>query len=89
MLPHAERWPVVNLDTVRFDAAAEIASGQRRSRRFSRFTHAFNIHSWAPVSFDPYSITEESNISFNLGATVMSQNLLSTSEGFLTWGWNR
>ncbi len=89
MLPHTERWPVVNLDTVRFDAAAEIASGQRRSRRFSRFTHAFNIHSWAPVSFDPYSITEESNISFNLGATVMSQNLLSTSEGFLTWGWNR
>ena len=91
LLPERERWPVVNLDTVRFDEAAvgSQTDGRRRKRRFSRVAHAFNIHSWAPVSFDPYSITEESNVAFNLGATVMSQNLLSTSEGFLTWGWNR
>jgi hypothetical protein len=32
---------------------------------------------------------EQSRIAFNLGATVMSQNILSTMEGFVTWGWNR
>ena len=25
---------------------------------------------------------------FNLGATIMSQNILSTASGYLTWGWN-
>lgn len=89
MLPESKPWGVVNLDTVRFtDAAAETVEEATPDRRFSRALHAFNIHSWAPASYDPYAITEESSIAFNLGATIMSQNILSTTEGFLTWGWN-
>ncbi|MBO5882765.1 MAG: hypothetical protein J6Q21_05955 [Alistipes sp.] len=90
ILPEVEPWGVVNLDTVRYDASAEErVKRQTPSKRYSRFAHAFNIHSWAPASYDPYALVEESSIAFNLGATVMSQNLLSTTEGFLTWGWNR
>lgn len=89
LLPESKPWGVVNLDTVRFDTqAAEAIAKQQPTRRFSRIGHAFNIHSWAPASYDPYAITEESDIAFNLGATIMSQNLLSNTEGFLTWGWN-
>lgn len=89
LLPEMERWNVVNLDTVSFTPAIADTIKQRTpDRRFRRFAHAFNIHSWAPASYDPYSIVEESRISFNLGATLMSQNILSTMEGFLTWGWN-
>lgn len=90
LLPKAERWNVVNLDTVRFtpNVAKEIEK-RTPSRRFSRIAHAFNVHSWAPASYDPYALTEESRISFNLGATILSQNILSTMEGFLTWGWNQ
>lgn len=89
LLPASKPWGVVNLDTVRYTAAA--ADSVARStppKRFGRVAHAFNIHSWAPASYDPYAIVEESSIAFNLGATIMSQNILSTTEGFLTWGWN-
>ncbi|MBR5197454.1 MAG: hypothetical protein IKW42_04465 [Alistipes sp.] len=89
MLPESKPWGVVNLDTVHYDSAAEAAvKAQTPAKRFTRVLHAINIHSWAPASYDPYAIMEESAIAFNLGATIMSQNILSTLEGFLTWGWN-
>lgn len=89
ILPESKSWGVVNLDTVRFDSAtAESIEKRTPSKRFGRFAHTFNIHSWAPASYDPFELSEESSISFNLGATIMSQNILSTTEGFLTWGWN-
>lgn len=89
LLPKGKSWNVVNLDTVRYDdsMAAEISQA-KSGRRFNRLAHIVNIHSWAPASYDPYAITEDSDIAFNLGATIMSQNILSTAEGFLTWGWN-
>ena len=87
LLPHVRRWNVVNLDTVRLDSHKTDSIQQNTPpRRFSRIGHAFNIHSWAPASYNPFSLGE--GISFNLGATIMSQNLLSNTEGFLTWGWN-
>ncbi len=90
LLPKGRKWDVVNLDTVRFDKiAADTIAERTPPKRFRRFAHAFNIHSWAPASYDPYALTEESSIAFNVGATIMSQNILSTTEGFLTWGWNR
>lgn len=90
LLPEMPRWDVVNLDTVRFDGAvADSVLTRTPPKRFRRLAHAFNIHSWAPASYDPYAISEESHIAFNLGATIMSQNILSTLEGFATWGWNR
>ncbi len=89
LLPESKPWGVVNLDTMRFDnQVAEQIKERTPSKHFSRIGHAFNVHSWAPASYDPYDLTEESHISFNLGATIMTQNLLSTMEGFATWGWN-
>ena len=89
LLPQSKPWGVINLDTLRFDQAiADSMTLEKPSRRFNRLAHGINIHSWAPASYDPYAIVEESNIAFNLGATIMSQNILSTTEGFLTWGWN-
>lgn len=89
LLPRSKPWGVINLDTVHFDQAiADSLVQAKPSRRFNRLAHSLNIHSWAPASYDPYAIVEESHIAFNLGATIMSQNILSTTEGFLTWGWN-
>ena len=90
LLPESRPWGVVNLDTVRYtEAIADSVKRATPPRRFSRMAHALNVHSWAPASYDPYALVEESSISFNLGATIMTQNLLSTTEGFLTWGWNQ
>lgn len=88
--PPRVKWDVINLDTVRFSAADSAASVEmHRSRRYPKFTHLFKIHSWAPVSYDPFEIIDEKQANFNLGATVLSQNLLSNSQMFLTYGWNR
>ncbi len=90
LLPEGREWNVVNLDTVRFTPADSTAiMAQTPPKRFNKFGHMFNIHSWAPLSYDPYNIIEEKAIAFNLGGTIMSQNILSTTEGFLTYGWNQ
>ena len=91
--PKRKKWDVVNLDTVRFagvDSMQRVAksSNRLRNKRYSGAAHLFNIHSWAPVSYNPFALAEEGALDFNLGLTVMSQNLLSTANGYLTWGWN-
>ena len=88
--PPRKKWDVINLDNVSFSGADSLNTvTNHRSRRYSKFTHLFNVHSWAPASYDPFELSEEGAMNFNLGATVMSQSLLSNSEGFVTWGWNR
>ena len=42
------------------------------AKKYSKAGHLFNLHSWAPVSLDA------DNYSVNPGATLMSQNMLST-----------
>ena len=87
--PPRIKWDVINLDTVRFTEADSLASFRNhRSRRYPKAVYLFNIHSWAPVSYNPFEMIEEGLVRFNFGATVMSQNLLSDSEMFLTYGWN-
>lgn len=89
LLPEGKAWDVVNIDTLRFDSIkADSLLSHTQPKRFNKFGHMFNIHSWAPLSYDPYALTEEQSIAFNLGGTIMSQNILSTTEGFLSYGWN-
>ena len=88
--PPRMKWDVINLDTVRFAGRDSVETRRRNpSRNFSKFTHLFNTHSWAPASYDPYGLTEEGQFDFNLGVTLMTQSLLSSAEGFVTWGWNK
>ncbi len=95
--PPRKMWKTINLDTVRFVGVDSMRMEQASNRntkkplkdkRYSGPAHLFNIHSWAPVSYDPFTLAEEGALDFNLGATIMSQNILSTADGFLTWGWN-
>ncbi len=88
--PPRRRWNTINLDTVRLAAADTTASpaAPRRLRRYRKAPALLNFHSWAPLSFDPFSLSEEGAVNFNLGATVMTQNLLSTAQGFFTYGWS-
>ena len=48
-------------------------------KNYNKFTHLFNLHSWAPLSIDA------NNQSASQGISFMSQNLLSTM--FVTAGW--
>ena len=89
--PPRKRWNTINLDTVRLDstvAASAAAAQSRHTRRYRKGATLFNFHSWAPLSYDPFSLSEEGAINMNLGATIMTQNLLSSAQGFFTYGWN-
>ena len=88
--PPRRRWNTINLDTVALAAADTAASRTvpRRIRRYRKAPALLNFHSWAPLSYDPFSLSEEGAVNFNLGATVMTQNLLSTAQGFFTYGWS-
>ncbi len=87
--PPRRRWEVVNLDTVRFAAADSAAQAQTfRAKRYRKGTHLLHVHSWMPVSFDPFEAIDEHRIDLNLGVTLLSQNLLSNTEAYLSYGWN-
>ena len=47
------------------------------------------VHSWLPFAMSPFELVEEHNVAIHAGATLISQNLLSNSEAFFSWGWNR
>lgn len=88
--PPRKRWPVINLDTVRFTPSDSTAQAARYpARRYRKALHALNVHSWLPVAFDPFEAVDEHNVDVNFGATLLSQNLLSNTEAFAFYGWNR
>ena len=88
--PDRKRWNVVNLDTVRFSPADSLRQeGVYRAKRYRKVPNLVNIHSWTPVAFNPFEAVDEHNINLNLGVTLLSQNLLSNTEAFASYGWNR
>ncbi len=88
--PPLERWPVVNLDTVRFLPADSAAQAARfRTKRYRKVPNLVNIHSWMPLAFNPFDLADEQHIDLNAGLTLISQNLLSNTEAYASYGWNR
>ncbi len=66
-----------NIDTL------SIPQKPYKSKRYSGFTHLFNVHSWMPFYFNSdvlksASLDKDILEQVGLGATVMSQNVLST-----------
>ena len=85
--PHTE-WGIINLDTVSITPPQEkMSAAAQKTRRYRKAATLFNLHSWAPLSYDPFSLSE-GDITMNVGATVMTQNLLSSMQGFFTYGYS-
>lgn len=88
--PPRRRWEVINLDTVRFTPADSLHSlDQHPVRRYRKGLNLVNVHSWMPVAFNPFEAVDEQRVSLNWGATLISQNLLSNTEAFFSYGWNK
>ena len=80
----------MNLDTVRVTGAVSLRQcGTFRARRYRKVPNLVNVHSWMPVAFNPFDAVDEHNINLNLGVTLLSQNLLSNTEAYASYGWNR
>ena len=88
--PPRRRWEGPNLDTVRFSTADSLLQGEMfPAKRYRKGTHLVGVHSWMPVAFDPFAAVDEHSFDVNLGVTLVSQNLLSNAEAFVSYGWNR
>lgn len=61
------------------------------TKRYHKFSHLFNVHSWAPLYFNPDRIMNSSGESNQtkaaLGATVLSQNKLGTLVSLLGYSY--
>ena len=88
--PPRAKWEVINLDTVRFQESDSVQlTTQHRSKRYRKGLNLFKIHSWMPVSMNPFNLVDEHNVAINWGVTLLSQNLLSSTEAFFSWGYNQ
>ncbi|MFI3331606.1 MAG: hypothetical protein R3Y38_07355 [Rikenellaceae bacterium] len=80
--PPRKKWDVPNMDTITVSDSTKI-----KVKSYDKLTHLFNIHSWAPLAFNPNTIFSENTIDVNIGATVMSQNILNSATAYLSYGW--
>lgn len=87
--PERTKWDLINLDTVRYTAADSVASHKdHKSHTYNKALKLINVHSWTPMSFNPFEFTDEQRINMEFGATVISQNLLSSAESYASYGYN-
>ena len=88
--PPRKRWGIINLDTVKMvEPDSTLTHSAKKIRRYSKGLHLLNLHSWAPLAYDPFALSEDGAINMNLGATVMTQNLLSSLQGFFSYGYSQ
>ena len=79
----------INLDTVRY--TPEVATEQcaeTPAKPLRKALRGLNVHSWAPVAFDPFEAIDDHLMALNFGATLLSQNLLSNTEAYAAYGWS-
>ena len=83
--PPVRKWEgVVNIDSVKIEPS-EVK--HERPRRFNNGLKLFNIHSWAPLDFDPNNIFDQDDMRYRVGFTLISQSLLSNMMSHLSYGW--
>ena len=87
--PSRRIWPTINLDTVHFTPEMESAQrAEQPAKRYRKFFRGLKLHSWAPIAFDPYEVIDEHEFRPNVGLTLLSQNLLSNTEAYASYGWD-
>ncbi len=87
--PERQDLGLVNIDNVRFTEADSVAMSEScNHRKYSKASHLVDIHSWLPLRINPFELLDEQTLDVGLGATILSQNKLSSSEGFLSYGYD-
>lgn len=80
--PPLVKWDVPNIDSVIVDSVTT-----NPVKRYRKGLHLINVHSWAPIAFDPQGVIGERGVDINVGATIMSQNLLNSAFTHLSYAW--
>lgn len=83
--PPRRRWNVPDLNQIPTLTAPDTLLAQKPYRKN---LNLFHVHSWMPLSFNPFQIVEENKVEMNFGATFMSQNLLSNTMATFSYGYS-
>lgn len=87
--PEREDLGLINIDSVRFTPADSVElSHTCNKRKYSKASHLVDAHSWIPARINIYELLDEQMVDVGLGATILSQNQLSSSEGYLSYGYD-
>lgn len=73
----------LRIDTVALDSAP------LSSKRYRKAAHLFRFHSWAPMAYSPSALLSGSFSGVAVGATLLSQNNLSTAVSSLGYSYDR
>lgn len=88
--PPTTKWNVINLDSVIITPAVDSAARVRiPARRYRKSLNGINLHSWAPLEMNPLTLLDGGAPDLHWGATIMSQNLLSSMVCYASWGWGK
>lgn len=88
--PERRSLGLINLDTLRFESVDSMRLAQESpARRYRKGRHLVDVHSWVPARFNPFKLIDEQILDVGFGATLISQNLLSSTEGYLAYGYDR
>jgi hypothetical protein len=77
-------WALPILDTIPLLSTETLAP--KPSRPYRKGAHLLGVHSWMPVGLDVFEATGERNLDPHVGAAILSQNTLSNTEAYLTYG---
>lgn len=82
--PPRIKWDVVNIDKVHIDT---LTTQNLNTKRYRKGLNLFNVHSWAPMSYNADEIIDNQKFNIYAGATIVSQNLLSSMSSQFSYGW--
>lgn len=85
--PKRQKWNTPAVDTIAIAIEESSSSTEQPLKRYRRFGHLFNLHSWAPLSFDADYLMANRPMQIALGATAFFQSTLSDMVGFATYGY--
>lgn len=86
-----KKWNVELIDDAIFTPEEKTESENKyKARKYRKALHLFNVHSWAPLYFEPETILSDPSLEdIHFGVTAISQNVLSTATASLGYGYTR
>ena len=84
--PPRRRWAMPDMNRV--PTLTPPADTSLVQKPYRKNLNLFRVHSWMPLSFNPFQIVEENKVEINAGATLMSQNLLSNTTATFSYAYS-
>lgn len=86
LVQESQGWGSIKLDTLDCEKAPSYDNVD--IKRYRKVPNLFKIHSWLPVGIDLNGLIDDQEITGGIGATLLSQNLLSSMTSIVGYAWD-